>query len=110
MIFKISRIITSVLLILALTKQPYSYYMLLRIIVFGTAIYGIYISSKYVVRNWVWIFLIIAIIFNPISPIYMNREIWALIDISTSIVFFISLNFVPSKNHEMPNTKVSRNG
>lgn len=108
MIFKILRIITSLFLIFAIKKQPYSYYILLRIIVFVTAGYSMYMSSKYKMKNWIWIFSIIAFIFNPIFPIYMNRETWILIDISASVVFFISLNFLPHKNYEKSNTEISK--
>lgn len=97
MSFNIIRLIASILLLIALSKQPYSFYTILRICVFVTGAFGAYLSHQSKSDNWLWIFGAIALIFNPIFPIYLEREIWAVIDIVTAIVLIISIKFIPSK-------------
>ena len=85
------KIVGIVLLLLSLTKLPYGYYTFLRIFITGTGLYSAY--NYYTTQNifWILVFSFIAILFNPIIPIYMERETWGVIDISTSLVFFISI-------------------
>lgn len=75
-------IICSLLLLLALFNMPHAYYSFLRIAVTGVIIVTIYLKD--VKRSYLWdvIFIIIALLFNPINPIYLhNKELWMTIDI-----------------------------
>jgi hypothetical protein len=89
-IFNVLRIISSIMLVIALAQNPYGYYSFLRIIVCGTGAYGALVS--YQNNNfWFYIFMGIAILFNPIVPIYLDRETWAVIDIMTAFLFVASI-------------------
>lgn len=72
-------------------------YTLLRI--FTTIIAGAtawtYLKNKNKIP--MWIFSFIAVLFNPIIPIYFNRRDWEIIDIVVAILFFIE--FFMSKRH-----------
>lgn len=37
--------------------------------------------------GWAWVFGIIALLFNPIIPVHLSREIWAPIDIMAALIF-----------------------
>ncbi len=94
----IACLITAGMLVFALTKLPYDYYKLLRFIVFGTASYGAFMSIKIKVYGWIWILGIIALIFNPIIPVYLSKGIWAVIDIITALIFIISIFIIKNSD------------
>lgn len=89
---KIPSIIAIFLLLLALLPMPYGYYTLVRICIFLYSGFLAYKAWQEQIQLWVWIFGFIAVLFNPIIPIYLNRELWAVIDIVVAIVFFISIS------------------
>lgn len=87
-IFSLS-LFTSCILFLALFNMPYDYYILLRWCVFGICIfYSInYFELKYNPR--LNIFVLGAILFNPIRPFYYPRIIWHILDILVGITFLL---------------------
>jgi hypothetical protein len=89
--FIIARIIVIVLLFWALDKHPYGYYTFLRFVVCGVTAYGAWFSAEIEKQGWAWCLGIIAVLFNPIIPIYLNKEIWAPIDIGVAIILIVSL-------------------
>ena len=70
---------------------PYGYYILLRIVVCGVAVYAIYVGYNVGLRTLLVILGFIALLFNPIIPIYLTKEIWVLIDIIVAIIFLVSI-------------------
>ncbi len=77
----------AVLLIIApLISFPYSFYTLLRLIVSVTAGFIIYHSYKVAeeVNEISIIFALILILYNPIVPVHLSREIWMPINFITS--------------------------
>lgn len=90
---KLPAILSSVLLLLAILDWPYGYYTLLRIIITAvSAYYSYYLYENKLAETlkfWFWGLIFIAILFNPILPIYLDRKTWGFIDILTTI-FFIS--------------------
>lgn len=68
----------------------YTYYILLRWAIFFSAIitaYGFY-NSK--LTGWALVFGAIALLFNPIIPVYLTRQIWTPIDLVTAVLYFIA--------------------
>ena len=80
-------IVASLMLILALLDMPYGYYTLLRLVVCGMGVFVAifaYNSRKF----WaVYLFGFIAVLFNPLVPIHLDREIWRGIDIVCAVLF-----------------------
>ncbi len=87
----ILKVIAIIMLLWALADNDYFYYQLLRWVITGVAGYSAYSSYTKGENNWTWIFAIIAILFNPITPFYLDREVWMLIDIIAAIIIFISI-------------------
>jgi len=79
---------TSVIfLLIAIVDLPYGYYIILRILIFSISIMMI-ISSKYVESKWFFYLpVFIAIIYNPIIPIYLSKANWVRIDVIVAIIF-----------------------
>lgn len=81
----------AVLLFIALGQHPYSYYTFLRWAVTVAAI-AVAVAASKSQSQWVtWPFVGIAILFNPIAPIYMSRDSWRPIDVICAIAFAASL-------------------
>lgn len=77
-------------LLLALFDMHSYYYSFLRIFVTGVTIVTIYLKD--VKRSYLWdvIFIAIAILFNPIAPIFLHHKVlWMPIDI-ISCSFFMA--------------------
>lgn len=83
-------VISGVMALLAILPWGYSYYQLLRVILFlSSAIvaYGFYKSQ---LSGWALAFGAIAILFNPIFPIYMARSSWTGVDLIVGLMFLIA--------------------
>ncbi len=78
---------------------PYGYFTLLRFVV---CIVGIYLAYKIYENNkesiWVWAFSGIAVLFNPIIPIYLKRATWTIIDLIVGIFLLLSISSTKIKN------------
>lgn len=77
----------AVLLAAAIFPWPYGYYQALRLIVFASGIYcGIEAKSageeKLAYGLW-----ITALVFNPVFPVHLTREIWMPINLAGSALF-----------------------
>lgn len=86
-------IITAALLLLAVPSGlwPYGYYILLRWIVSISAGILTYKYYEQKIQLWMIVFGIVAILFNPIAPIYLDKELWVMIDLLTAILFMYPL-------------------
>ena len=77
------------LLLLAIAPLPYGYYELLRFVVCGTFAYLVYLSVKQQVFWHTPVFAVVAVLFNPIFPIYLDKAIWMGIDAGSAAVLFV---------------------
>ena len=81
-------------------KLPYGIYTLLRIVVTLSSAFIIYYNYKKInnVNPTIVIFSIILLVFNPIFPIKLNRELWLPIDLITAAIFFYYYIEIRKKN------------
>jgi hypothetical protein len=80
-------IVAATVLFLALGSWPYGYYQLLRLVVCGASIYVSFTAYNWQ-KTWaVWLFGLVAILFNPLIPIHFSREVWKLIDVLCGFMF-----------------------
>ena len=91
MAFIIARLIAAILLFLALAEHPYGFYKILRFVVCGVTAYGAYFSKNLARIGWAWTFGIIAVLFNPLIPVHLDRDTWAIIDVIVAIVIIVSV-------------------
>ena len=78
----------------AVAEWPYGYYILLRWI---TCITSILVAFQAFEKNIDWakvVFIVIAILFNPLAPIYLSRSIWIPLDIVTAILFIFAIKIL----------------
>lgn len=85
---RIASILSALALFIAVINLPGEYYWVLRIIVFLGA--ALVIIKNIEQTYWVLIFGVIAVLFNPIFPIYLYKKIiWMPLDIISGVVFLI---------------------
>ncbi len=86
-------IIAIAMLLLAIPSGvwPYGYYILLRWVVTGAALFVLWASYELEKKAWIWIMGAVALLFNPIAPIHLNKETWVAIDFIVAGLFLISI-------------------
>jgi len=91
--------VTSAMLLIAVAPLPYGYYTLLRLVVTGVLVWAAYIT--YTRNNNVlpWIFILIALLFNPIIKVHFQKEIWMVIDIAVCVFLLASKKYI----QQLPN-------
>lgn len=92
----IVKIIAIIMLFGALADNPYSYYQILRWAIAGVTGYSAYLAFKQDKNGWAWILGITAVLFNPIAPIYLEKETWSVINIVVAAILLISIFRVKS--------------
>jgi len=73
----------------ALLSWPYSYFQLLRWVVCGIGTYSAYMAHERGRAGWAFVFGIIAVLFNPIMPFYLQKGTWKVFDIAAAIPFLV---------------------
>ena len=73
--------VVGVILVAFLDPPYYPYYGLLRIIVCGYSAVAAYLYFQDSQANTGILLALIALLFNPITPIGLGREIWLIIDV-----------------------------
>lgn len=85
-----SKIAAIALLIAVVPIWPYFFYQFLKLVVFGAAAHSVYLYHKEKNTQCMVIMIVIAIIFNPINPLYFGHFLWSIADIVVAILFFKS--------------------
>jgi len=84
----------AVLLVAGLADWPYGYYVFLRWTVTVVAAFVGFVAYTWKGLHAVWPFGVIAILFNPLVPVHLSREIWAAIDLVVAAAFLVSIFIV----------------
>ena len=85
-----------VLLLVATERMPYAYYTLTKITVCGFALLLAFLGweNSLTSRIWSTVFVCVAILFNPIVPIYLSRGSWYDFDVGVAIIMAVHLAFI----------------
>jgi len=85
----IPALVAAVMLLVALAEWPYGYYQLLRFVTCGVAAYVAFLAYQWQKIWATWPFGFIALLFNPLIPIRLSRELWQPIDVICAILFAV---------------------
>lgn len=78
-----------VVLAIGILPLPIGYYTLSRLVVCASAIYFAYNFYKKNNQTNLWIFVFIAVLYNPIIPVYLYKKvIWIVVNIITIYLFY----------------------
>jgi len=87
--FVILAVLSTVGVLLALAEMPYSYYMMLRVLVCLTSVVALAKARKTHLELWQWVFGVIAALYNPFLPVHLgDKDLWALINFVTVVLFW----------------------
>jgi hypothetical protein len=87
----IPAVAAAAMLIVALGQHPYGYYTFLRWSVTVAALVVAWVAWNSTAQWATWLFVGIAILFNPLAPVYLTRDQWRPIDIVAAVCFLGSL-------------------
>jgi len=69
--------------------NPYAYYMFLRIVCCGCFAYNAVVGRRENRGDWTYAFAGLAVIYNPVFRIHLDRTFWVIVNILT-IVFLVA--------------------
>jgi hypothetical protein len=78
-------------------NMPYFYYQLMNWAVAGSALMIVWQALKRHEALLMWMFAIVAVIFNPLAPIYLNSLSWQIADIVTVLLLISSFIVMKDK-------------
>ncbi len=74
----------------AMFTFPYAFYQFMNWAVAGAALIIVWQSYKMQKSLSMWLFALVAVVFNPIAPIYLGAFAWQIADIVVVVLFLIS--------------------
>ena len=80
-------LIPAALCCLGILPMPYDFYLLLRVLLCASAALVAYYDFRSGDESWV-VFAVVAALFNPFFPVYLNKPIWVLIDLVVAGLFY----------------------
>lgn len=88
-------IVPAVLLAVAIADWPYGYYQLVRFVVCSACAYLVYVEyqANRAVNFWVIALGAIAVLFNPIAPIHLPKDVWRWLDGLAAVALIAHLIF-----------------
>jgi hypothetical protein len=83
-------ILCGILLLAGIADMPIGYYTLLRIVVTIGSVTVVVAEMEKGITLWVLAFGLLAILFNPIIPVYLNdKQVWMPLDLVGGVLFFV---------------------
>ena len=87
----VAKLIAAVMLFVALGRHPYDYYTLLRWVGCGVCAYTAFQSVQKQQPGWLCVFAISAVLLNPIAPVHLKRDNWAIVDSAVAVLLLVSI-------------------
>lgn len=93
-------VVAAILLLIALAPLPLGYYTFMRWAVTVAAIAMCALAHKGNQGGWLFLLIPIAILFNPISPVYMTRAYWAPFDVIAAAALLLAGARITKRSEE----------
>ena len=77
-------------LLVGAAPLPYGYYILLRVIACVVFAWGAVLTFDKGNRVLPWMLGALALLFNPIAKVHLQKEVWAMVDIGAAIFLVIA--------------------
>ena len=88
------------LLLVGIADMPIGYYTLLRLVVTIGSVAVVVAEMEKGITPWVIAFGLLALLFNPFIPVYLNdKDAWLPIDLIGGVLFFIKAYSRSPKEH-----------
>jgi hypothetical protein len=87
---KIIKIVLAALLLLCLLEMPHGYYQFVRFVSMAGFAYLAYSANEKNHKNEVFIYIALALLFQPFFKIALGRTIWNIIDLVVAASLLVS--------------------
>jgi len=78
-------LLPALMMLLALADMPYGYYQVLRIVTFLAAGAIAFYAWQHGREGWAIAFAMLAIVFNPLIPVALERDNWAVVNVVAAV-------------------------
>ena len=85
------KILVAFLLLICLFNMPYGYYEFVRLAAMVSFAYLAYSANEQSKKNEVFIYIALALLFQPFVKIALGRTIWNIVDVVVGLGLLISL-------------------
>lgn len=85
------KVILSIILFLCLFDMPFGYYQFVRFLAMLGFTYLAFLANKQANKNSVFIYVGLALLFQPFVKIALGRTIWNIVDIIVGIGLILSI-------------------
>ena len=89
-------IVPAILLVIAVARLPYGYYTFTRIVACGAAVLiaAVGFMDRPRAPAWSTLMVLVAVLFNPLLPIRLDRATWHYLDLGAALIFVSHLLMV----------------
>jgi p-aminobenzoyl-glutamate transporter AbgT len=87
----IAKLIAAAMLFAALGRHPYDYYTLLRWVACGVCAFTAFQAVQNKKTGWLVVFITAAVVLNPIAPLRIKRDTWAIVDSAAAVLLLVSI-------------------
>lgn len=87
----IVKTILAILLLICLLDMPYGYYQLVRFVAMAGFAYLAFMANESGRQSEMFIYIALAILFQPIFKIALGREVWNVVDVVVAIGLLVSI-------------------
>jgi len=85
---RITALVAGAFCAIAILNLPYGFYMLLRCVATGAAIYLLLTARVRLHELQVFTLIVVILIFNPIWKVHLGRELWRIVDGMSAVFYF----------------------
>ncbi len=91
--------VVAIVMVLAaiLPIQYFVYYQLMNWVVVGAAIVTALQARALKSESLMWLFILVAVVFNPVAPLHLRADVWQIVDIVVALLFIISFFVIKPK-------------
>lgn len=98
------KLLAIVLLLGALGSFPFVYYQIMNWVVVAAALVTVQQAYQRNMTALGWVFALVAVVFNPLAPLYLRADVWRIADVAAAVLFVISFAFITAKKQPQVRT------
>ena len=76
---------------------PFAYFQFMNWVVLGASLVTAQQANHQNKMFLVWVFLLVAVVFNPVAPMYFRPDVWQVADIVAIALFILSFVYLQPK-------------
>lgn len=88
---RIIKLSLAIIFILCLLKMPYGFYQLVRFLACAGFCFLAYEANEQKNKNMTFVFIGLAVLFQPFFKIALGREMWNMIDVILAVFLLVSV-------------------